>query len=142
MMKSKFKLFFLRFCSFIVSVAPLVVVLIMNWGKYTETPAETVKLCIGGVLCLLFVLMKVLGKLKIPSRLVLFFVVFLMAYLMQSVLEDLLLLSGMALLGESVDFIFFQKAIKTAEENILVDKTATETAKQVESIIEKHKGRF
>ena len=77
-----------------------------------------------------------------PSRVVLYGVVFIMAYLFEALLSDLVLLSGMALLGETVDFIFFQRAIRTAKENILVGKTADATATQVEAIVKKYIGRI
>lgn len=138
--KMKSRLILLQIGSFIVSVAPLIIVLIINWGKYTKTPGETIKLCIGGSMVVFFVFLKVIGKLKMPRRIVLFGVVFIMAYLLQAIMNDMLLLSGMALLGEFIDMVCFQGFMKKLEENILVGKTANATTDQVEKVIQKYIG--
>lgn len=137
----KLRLVFLYIGSFIVSIAPLVFCFVWNWGDYTKTPGDTVKLSLGGIILFTLVFMKVIGKLKMPRRIVSFGIVFVMAYLLQAVLKDLLLLSGMALLGEFIDYVFFQKAIKRTKENILVGKTADVTTAQVEEVIKKYIGR-
>lgn len=137
----KLRLVFLYIGSFIVSIAPLVFCFAWNWGDYTKTPGDTVKLSLGGIILFTLVFMKVIGKLKMPRRIVSFGIVFVMAYLLQAVLKDLLLLSGMALLGEFIDYVFFQKAIKRTKENILVGKTADVTTAQVEEVIKKYIGR-
>lgn len=138
--KMKSRLILLQIGSFIVSIAPLVIVLIINWGKYTKTPGETVKLCIGGIMVAFFIFLKVIGKLKMPRRIVLFGVVFIMAYLLQAIMNDMILLSGMALLGEFIDMVCFQGFIKKLKENILVGKTANATTDQVEKVIQKYIG--
>lgn len=137
----KLRLVFLYIGSFVVSIAPLVFCFAWNWGDYTKTPGDTVKLSLGGIILFTLVFMKVIGKLKMPRRIVSFGIVFVMAYLLQAVLKDLLLLSGMALLGEFIDYVFFQKAIKRTKENILVGKTADVTTAQVEEVIKKYIGR-
>ena len=95
----KLRLVFLYIGSFLVSIAPLVICLAFNWGDYTKTPGDTVKLSLGGIILATLVFMKVIGKLKMPRRIVSFGIVFVMAYLLQAVLQDILLLTGMALLG-------------------------------------------
>lgn len=72
----------------------------------------------------------------------LFGVVFILVYLLQAILNDLLILSGMALMGEFLDCLLFQRAIKVTKENILVGKTADATATQVEQVIQKYIGRM
>lgn len=136
----KARLILLYIFSFLVSIAPVTVCLILNWGDYVKTPGDTIRLSLGGIALACILFLKVIGKLKMPRRIVAFGIVFVMAYLLQSVLQDLLLLSGMALLGEFVDFAIFQRAIKKTKENILVGKTADKTAEQVEEIIKKYVG--
>lgn len=144
-MKQKIKLAVLEILSFIVSIAPLAVVLIMNWGKYTKGPSETVRLWIGSFIIIAFVIAKVLGKLKVPPRIVTFAVIFLMSYLMQAVLDDLFLLSGMALLGEALDLIIFRRAIKHIREQVLIDRTAEasadRTAEKMREVLNEYIGR-
>lgn len=136
----KSRLILLQIGSFIVSIAPLIIVLVINWGDYTKTPGDTIKLCIGGIMVLFFIFLKVIGKLKMPRRIVLFGVVFIMAYLLQAIMDDMILLSGMALLGEFVDMVCFQRFIKKLKENILIGKTANATTDQVEQVIQKYLG--
>ena len=87
----RLRLVLLYIGSFIVCVAPLLVCFIVNWDKYTKTPGDTVKLCIGGVIAVFFLFLKVIGQLKMPRRIVLFGIVFVMAYLLQAILDDLML---------------------------------------------------
>lgn len=128
--------------SFLSSVLPLIICVGVNFDKYTNTPGDTVKLCIGGVIALIFLFLKVIGKLKMPRRIILFGLVFIMTYLLQAILNDLILLSGMALIGELLDFIFFQRAIKNAKERIVIGKTADATTHQVEQVLKKYVGRI
>lgn len=137
----RLRLVLLYIGSFIVCVAPLLVCFFVNWDKYTKTPGDTVKLCIGGVIAVFFLFLKVIGQLKMPRRIVLFGIVFVMAYLLQAILDDLMLLSGMALAGEFLDFVCFQRAIRITKENILVGKTADATTAQVEEVLKKYIGR-
>ena len=137
----RLRLVLLYIGSFIVCVAPLLVCFIVNWDKYTKTPGDTVKLCIGGLIAVFFLFLKVIGQLKMPRRIVLFGIVFVMAYLLQAILDDLMLLSGMALAGEFLDFVCFQRAIRITKENILVGKTADATTAQVEDVLKKYIGR-
>ncbi len=135
--KLKVRLVFLYIGSFLISIAPLVVVLALNWGDYTKPPGDTVKLCFGGVFALFLICLKVIGKLKMPRRIIFFGVVFLLAYLLQAVLADIILLSGMALAGELIDLLCFQKPIKTTKENIVIEKTSDATATKVEEVMKK-----
>lgn len=137
----KLRLFFLQVGSFIVSIAPLAICLIHNWDRYTGTPDKTVKLCFGGLLAVLFIALKAVGKLKIPSAIVGYGIVFVMSYLLAAILNDLMTLSGAALLGELLVVIFFNKAIKNAKENIIVSKTADATSAQVEEVMKKYMSR-
>ena len=134
-MSLKVKLVFLQISSFIISVAPLIIIFAINWGEYTKTPTDTIKLCLGGTMLLVLVFIKVVGKLHIPHRIVFFSIVFILSYLLQVVLQDIILLSGMALLGEFCDCVLFQRAIKVTRENILINKTADVTTQKMEEVI-------
>ena len=137
----KVRLVILSIASFIVSVAPLIVCLFLNRSDYVKTPGDGIKLTLGGIILAIFVFLKVIGKLKMPRRIVAFGIVFVMAYLLQAVLQDLLLLSGMALMGEFIDYAIFQRVIKKTREDLLVDKTADATTAKVEEVIKKYIGR-
>ena len=138
-MNQKVKCVLLSIGSFLASVAPILTIVLLKWDVYTkQSYGGTVKLCLGGLLALLFLFLKVIGKLRMPRRIVLFGVVFGMSWLLQTMLEDLFLLSGMALFGELVDYIFFQTALKRAREALRIGKTADATAGKVEELLKKY----
>lgn len=136
--KLRVRLVFLYIGSFIISIAPLVVVLVLNWGDYTKTPGDTVKLCFGGVFALFLIFLKVIGKLQMPRRIVFFGILFLLVYLLKALLDDILLLSGMALVGELIDLLCFQRPIKVTKENIMIEKTSDAIANKVDETIKKY----
>lgn len=138
--KLKWKLRLLQIGSFIATSAPLMIVVIMNWGAYAGTPAQSIKLGAGIFIVMFFLFLKVIGKLRMPRRVITFGIIFALSYLLQAVLYDLCLLSGIALFGECLDLIFFQRPIKLTKENILVGKTADATTQQVEEVIKKYIG--
>lgn len=138
--KLKLKLVFLYIGSFIATVLPLAVTVFLKRGEYMTTVGETVKLSAGVIIGGIFLLLKVLGKLKMPRRLVLYVIIVVMAYLLAPLLDDLILLGCMAILGEVCDFIFFVRSIKKTKEKIVTEATATVTADKVEEIIKKYMG--
>ncbi len=138
--KLKVKLFILRVLSFIVCIAPIAVVVFINRKEWFGTPQESVKIGIGAIIGIVLVALKVLAKIKMPARIVTYGIVFAMTYLLGSILEDLLLLSGMAFFGEVLDCLFFQRAIKNTQEQMHIEKTANATSRQVEEIMEKFVG--
>ncbi|MBQ8178311.1 MAG: hypothetical protein IJ033_03865 [Clostridia bacterium] len=131
---------FLQIGSFLVSIAPLIVVIILKWNSYTSEPSDSIKLGVGCMIGLIFIFLKAVGKLKMPSRIVSFGIVFIMSYLLKAILDDLILLSGMALAGEALDMIIFQPFIKKIKEKIQIGKQANATTAQVEEIVKKYLG--
>lgn len=138
--KLKLELILFYILSFIVCVAPLVIVVIINRNDWFGTPQESVKIGIGAVIGIVLICLKVLGKIKIPKKIVIYGLVFAMTYLLGPILEDLLLLSGMAFLGELLDLIFFQRKIRKTKELIKTEKTADVTSEKVEKVFEKYVG--
>ena len=140
-MKTRVKLLVLYLFSFIASVTPLVVTFVLNREEYIKTPAEAMKLCTGGAIAVFFVFLKAIGKLKMPRGIVLYSVILGMAYLLDAVLDDLMLLSGMALIGELIDVVVFRPLIRRTEENAKAKKCAEITAAQMETVLDKYVGR-
>ena len=137
MKQMKNKLRILTILSFVTSILPIVLVVGINWDVYVKTTGDAVKLTFGGIIAGFLVLLKVMDKLKVPNKFVLLGSVFVMSYLLQSILQDLTLLSGMAFLGEALDCFFFQTPIKKLREAIMIEKTADATSSKIESIIDK-----
>lgn len=139
-MKKRVKLCVLQVLSFIVSAAPLAVLLIINLDKYFVTIAAGVKLAAGGMLVIVLMLLNAFGRLKIPGGVMAYLIVFLLAYLLEAVLADLMLISGAALIGAVVDYIFIRPLVKRARDEIMIGKTADATAEKVKSVLDEYLG--
>lgn len=137
-MKKRSKLYILYIASFLATVAPLVIYIIVNKDKYVRTVEDSIKLSIGFIICALLLLLKVIGKLKLPSRIMTYSTVLLLSYLLDAVLEDLIVLSFLALVGELIDLIFFQAPIKRIKEEIHTGKIADATSRQIEGLFEQY----
>ena len=99
----RLKLPLLYLLSLLLSILPIAVYVIVNRERYVTTSYEAIRLGLGMIAACAFLLMKALGKLRAPARLHVFFAVLVMSYLLESVLDDLLALSALALLGELLD---------------------------------------
>jgi type III secretory pathway component EscR len=101
---------------------------------------QTVKLGAGCVIVLILLLLKVLGKLKVPSRVTVFTMAFVLSYLLAPILDDMMLLSGAALVGEAIDSMFFSRLIEKTKEQIRIEENATATADKVEVVLKTYLG--
>lgn len=137
-------LFALEILSFLASAGPLIVTMILKRSEYFTEPSDSVKLGLGALLVFVFIVFKTLGRIKMPRGIVGFGLLFLLSYLLESILKDMLLLSGMAFLGETLDLIFFRGQIKKVKEKIALNKTAATTAdvtvSGVEELMKKYVG--
>lgn len=137
-MKKRVLILFLYICSFVCSVAPIVVYFAINSEKYIKSYEDTFKLCFGGLICLVLLALKVIGKLKLPSSTVTFGIVFLLAYLLKSITDDLLVFSFLALIGDIADKVFFVIPISKMKKNIENEKLSTLTADKVSEAMERY----
>lgn len=136
-MSNKIKLVWLYIGSFLVSIAPIVVIVALNWGHYTSTPKSSLSLAIGGVMAVIFILLKAMDKLpKRVKRIVYYVIGFFMVWLLEPILLDLKLLLLMAIIGEGLDMILFSWRIKRMKEDMLIDRTAEVTSEKVEQAIQ------
>ena len=130
----KIRIPILYLLSFAVSVLPVAIYFFANADRYFVTVPDKVKLTCGLVCMLVIVFLKVMGKLKMPSRAVLFALVMVMCYLLERVLDDLIVFSFLALIGEILDMIC-QHFIKKAKEERMLQKSADRTAKEIERVL-------
>ena len=137
-MKKRVLILFLYICSFVCSIAPVVVYFAVNSEKYIKSYEDTFKLCFGGLICLVLLALKVAGKLKLPSSTVTFGIVFLLAYLLKSITDDLLVFSFLALVGDIADKVFFVIPISRMKKNIENEKLSTLTADKVSEAMERY----
>lgn len=120
--------------SFALSILPLAIYVLLNLDSYVTTPKDAVRLSFGGVIVLVLIGLKTLGKLRLGSRVTALAFVFVLSYLLKPVLLDLEILSFLALVGEALDLIVchFIKKEKAKTEG---EKIAKETARQIEGVL-------
>ena len=140
MKRLKIRLALLSIGSFIVSVFPLALTLFLKRGEYMTTVSQTVKLSAGFLIGAVLMILKTVGKLKMPRRLTLYVTITLMAYLLKPILSDIMLLGVMAIIGEVCDSLFFGIAIKRTRQAIADERCAESTAGRVEEVIKKYMG--
>lgn len=133
----KARLIFLHIGSFIITLAPVLIFIICNWGDYVKTGADTVKISLGLVIAIILVIMKVIGKLKMPSRVVTYAVVCVMSYFLYPLIQDIVWLSALCLAGEVLDLLIFQRPIKILREKIAIEKTSDATSEKVSAQVKK-----
>lgn len=132
MKKSKIPLLYCL--SFVLSVLPVSIYFFVNSDRYIKTIPDRIKITAGLVILSVIVILKVIGKLKMPSRTVLFGFVFIMCFLLGRVLNDLIVFSFLALVGEILDSIC-QIYIRRERERILTEKAANATADKLKKIL-------
>lgn len=136
----KWRRFWLVVCSFLASIIPLGLVVWMHRDEYIATVGQAFKLSIGGIIVAILLLLKIIGKLKMPRRVTALAMIFILSWLLAVVLQDLMLLSGAALIGEVVDEIFFRRSIKRLDERIHMEKSADVTVQKMEQMMQKYVG--
>ncbi len=143
-MKAKFKIIGLYALSFLVSVLPVLIYFLINHEKYISTIPERIKLGFGIVALCVIIGLKLAGKLKIKSRIAVFGIVFGFSYLLNSILDDLLVFSFLALIGEALDMvvgIFIKKEKKKLSIKESAEANAQALVQEMEKANKKVSGR-
>ena len=83
-------------------------------------------------------LLRALGRCKVPPLLVVGGIVFTLSFLLKPLLDDLILLSGTYVAGETLNTFFFSPALVRLRKADERQKSADVTTKQVEAIFEKY----
>ena len=117
---NRFKIFILYLISFAFSVGPLFTYLIVNKDRYFCTKYDAIKLFSGGLIIIIMLLLKTLKKLKIPTGVSFFGLICMLSYLLSPIIQDLTVLSFLALVGEIGDSIM--QAIISKEKRKLFAK--------------------
>ena len=129
-----FKIALLHILSVVLSICPVLIYFFINLDEYTKTVTETVKLTAGGMVLLVIVILKVLGKLKIPSGIALYGIILILAYLLDAIIADLMLFAFLALIGEVLSTIC-GLVIKAQAKRLEREKTASVTAEKIKKIM-------
>ena len=139
-MKNKAKLFFMECGGFFASVTPVAVVFFLNLDRYVQSTRDGWKLGFGGIIVAVLILLKVLGRLRLPSHITTVAVVTLLSWLLSSLLKDLTLLCAMYLVGEILDALIFRRTAKRLREAIQMERQADATASRVEDLLKNYIG--
>lgn len=134
----KTKHFFLCVGGFFSSTLPLAALLGMKWDAYTAEPGSSIKLGFGAVAILILMVLKVLGKLKLPSRVTVMAIALVIVYLLEALLADITLILFVATIGEAVDSFLFSPFAKRCRERIERMKQADATADRVEELLKQY----
>lgn len=132
----RFRIVILYLMSFMVSISPLLIYFIANRDRYVCTRYDAIKLFSGGLIVVFILLLKVLKKLKIPSGVFLFSLICVLSYLLKPIINDLMIISFLALVGELFDLII--QALISREKR---KQASMETARVIESVIGQKAGR-
>lgn len=123
-------MFLLYVLGFALSVAPITVYLMLNFDRYVKNGYDGFKLAAGGVILCVILALKIIGKLKIPSAVSVFAIIFILSYLLSNILNDLMIFSFLALLGEVLEACT-SMPIRKMKLNDARQKQAKITAEQV-----------
>lgn len=128
------------FTSFISSIAPLFITVMLNLDHYTKTKSSTISLTFGGMLALAFVFLKAINKLPKPkNNTVLFGILFLMVSLLEPFILDLKILLFMAFLGSLIDTVLFSPIISKLREEMIIEKQTNSTSVALRQIIQEER---
>lgn len=141
----KRRLFFLKVLSFALCVGPLAVILIANWDQYVKEPSDAIKLGAGGVVIVILIVLALLRKIGIPGRLVVLATLTGLLWLIQPIINDLLVILTATTACETFDVLVLSRVTKRTEEALLIDRAADETSArvvaQVEEVMKNYTGR-
>ena len=109
--------------SFAVSVGPVAAVIIAKWEVYTKDGGG-LKLGFGGLLVGVVLLLAFLGRVKIPGRVIALGFVCVMCFLLNAVIADLPLLSGVAFGSVAADAVWTGRMSKKISKELELREAA------------------
>ena len=133
---SKIKMLGLHLLSVLVNIAPLLVVLIINWEVCTKTDRQVVALSVTGFAWLFFLIITMLGSMpKRINRVAGLIIVFVVLELMKPLLNQMTLFAGASAIGALLDALIIRPMIKRYRELRVASKTADLTTQQVKEAV-------
>lgn len=128
----------------VTAIAPLGVVVGLNWSEYTSTVPKTISLTLGGMILALVLALNYFGKLKsvLGSGYTTLVFCALLCTFMQPIIADLEVILYSLLAGETVNKAVFKNWAK----KLIESKTNAEQQKKTEDamakVLEQWKGRI
>ena len=111
-----------------VSIGPVLTYFLMNKDRYLCTKYDAIKLFSGGLILVFMIVLKTLKKLKIPSGVWFFGLICILSYLLAPIIQDLTVISFLALIGEVMDLIVVA-LIEREKKKLITSQTASELKK-------------
>jgi hypothetical protein len=137
----KGKLVILTACSILVSVMPLLLLFLVNLPRYVRSVEDAIKLSVGAIVVIVILVVKAIGKLKIPRRVVTSTIFLMLCWLLSTMLSDLLIIAAVWWGSEILDFVVFAPWIKRTRQALLVEKTAAASAEATVEAVKAYLGR-
>ena len=130
-MKKKSRARIFKLLQMIVCVLPLIVLIIINWDVYTETPASTVSLGFGMAVTIVSSILKLLNKMPKNIKAVVWAgIVCALSWCLKLLIVDLPIIATAWFIGSLLGEIF-TPIIKKYEREGNIEDTATATANEV-----------
>lgn len=140
-MTTKTKLRWLQCASFLSTLTPLAIAVGINWDTYTKTTSSTISITVGGVIAIIMTLLAIKGHLKVPAQRIWTYVfIFAMACLLEPIIMDIKLLSGMLLAGEGINLLCFEKFVKKTAQGVENERLANTTNEAVKQAMKELQG--
>lgn len=98
--------------SVLTVITPLLVAVGINFNEYFVRRGAGVQVGFGGALALLLILLLAKDKLSVFKGVWGYLIVFLLAVFLKPIIDDIALLTGMALAGKTADSLFVQPQLK------------------------------
>jgi hypothetical protein len=126
MLKTRSKIFLLQVIGVLVTFTPILIEILVHNDLYFATKDASWSLTIGGIIAVVLVALAMLGKLAkfFGSEIRVTGCIFIMAMLLEPILLNLKLLSGLLLLGMGINGIFIKPTIKRLQRQIRNEETA------------------
>lgn len=121
----------------LTSLAPLLVIIAINWNDYVVAAGgQSWKLSVGGVMAVGIIAALTIGKMKLPGLKTFFAILLVIIFLLEPILADLKLLCAAALGGQIINGFTFELFAKKYKETTTMEKQADINAKATQKVIE------
>lgn len=135
-MNKKVKKVLLQGGAFLTSIAPILVVIGLNWSDYTSSTPSIISLSVGGAMALVLMLLKALDKMPKDMKSVFkYAIAFVLVFLLDPIIQDLKWLLGAALIGEVLDISIFEWMIKRTQKEIDAEINANGMQEQTNQLV-------
>lgn len=136
-MNKKVKKVLLQCGGFLTSIAPILVIVGLNWTDYTSSTPSIVSLSIGGAMALVLMLLKAIGKMPKDMKSVFkYAIAFVLVFLLDPLIQDLKWLLGAALIGEVLDISIFEWMITRTQKEIDAEINANGMQQQTQQLVD------